>query len=39
VATLLHAVLAAGGLPPAIHERAAGEQVEDWREAFRLIQG
>src|SRR5262245_45828092 len=39
VAALLHAVLAAGGLPQAIHERAAGERVEDWREAFRLIQG
>jgi amidase len=39
VATLLHAVLAAGGLPQAIHERAAGDQIDDWREAFRLIQG
>jgi amidase len=39
VATLLHAVLAAGGFPQAIHERAAGDQIDDWREAFRLIQG
>ena len=33
VAALLHAVLAAGGLPQAIRERAAGDQVDDWREA------
>jgi len=36
---LLHAVLAAGELPQAIHERVAGNEIDDWREAFRVIQG
>src|SRR5262245_10878897 len=39
VAVLLHAVLAAGGLPQALHERAAHEHIDEWREAFRIIQG
>src|SRR5215471_8051912 len=39
VATLLYAVLAAGVLPQPVHERAAGDQVDNWREAFRAIQG
>jgi len=39
VAALLHAVLSATQLPEAIHERTAGDQVDDWSEAFRIIQG
>jgi amidase len=39
VAALAHAVMAAAGLPGAIHERAAGDQADEWRQAFRVIQG
>ncbi len=39
MAALAHAVIAAAGLPEAIHERAAGDQADEWREAFRVIQG
>jgi amidase len=39
VAELLHSVVAAARLPERIHERAAGDRVNEWREAFRVIQG
>ncbi len=38
VATLLHAVLAASDLPETARGRAAGDQADDWREAFRIVQ-
>ncbi len=39
VAELAYAVIAAANLPEAIHERAAGDRIDEWREAFRVIQG
>ncbi len=38
VARLLHAVLAIAKLPDTIHKRAGDANVDEWREAFRLIQ-
>jgi len=39
VAALAYAVIAAAGLPEAIHEQAAGDRIDEWRVAFRVIQG